>query len=104
VKLNAYMWQNIVSELPIISLVVPLVRILVVRSNRITNTPFKSDQAVTLTTTRPHRAVRIIGITSDCGLLRTLPERTWSLGQDFIGLQPNGNSFDIMAGLIQRKK
>jgi len=64
-----------------------------------------SDQLVTLTTTTPPKAVRITGITPDHGLLRTLPERTgWSLGNEgFIDLQPDGNSFDIMAGLIKSK-
>jgi biotin---protein ligase len=53
----------------------------------------------------PPKAVRITGITSDYGLLRTLPERTgWSSGNEgFIDLQPDGNSFDIMAGLIKSK-
>lgn len=71
-----------------------------------------SDQLVTLTTVEPPRPVRIVGITHDYGLLRTLPERTgWSrrsLGHgvedDYIDLQPDGNSFDIMTGLIKAKK
>lgn len=64
------------------------------------------DQLVTLTTTTPHQAVRIVGITPDYGLLRTLPERTGysSGGTSFIDLMPDGNSFDIMAGLINPKK
>ncbi|OBZ66786.1 Biotin--protein ligase [Grifola frondosa] len=38
-----------------------------------------SDQVVTLTTTTPPQKVRITGITSDYGLLRTVPERDgWS--------------------------
>lgn len=66
---------------------------------------FYSDQLVTLTTMTPPKAVRITGITSDHGLLRTVPERTgWSSGDgSFIDLQPDGNSFDIMAGLIKSK-
>jgi biotin--protein ligase len=70
-----------------------------------------SDQLVTLTTVEPPRPVRIVGITHDYGLLRTLPERTgwsksWSHGaeDDYIDLQPDGNSFDIMTGLIKAKK
>jgi biotin--protein ligase len=66
---------------------------------------------VTLTTVEPPRPVRIVGITHDYGLLRTLPERTgwsksWSHGaeDDYIDLQPDGNSFDIMTGLIKAKK
>ena len=66
---------------------------------------FRSDQLVTLTTTNPPKAVRIIGITPDHGLLRTIPERTgWGgEGEEFIDLQPDGNSFDMMAGLIKSK-
>ncbi|KAF7969661.1 hypothetical protein HWV62_26706 [Athelia sp. TMB] len=69
-----------------------------------------SDQLVTLTTTTPHQAVRIVGITPDYGLLRTLPERTGyghgsgDGGAGWIDLMPDGNSFDIMAGLIKPKK
>jgi len=64
-----------------------------------------SDQPVTLTTTVPPKQVRITGITPDHGLLRTIPVRTgWSSGDDgFIDLQPDGNSFDIMAGMIRTK-
>jgi biotin--protein ligase len=64
------------------------------------------DQLVTLTTTVPHQMVRIAGITPDHGLLRTLPERSgWPSGASsgFIDLQPDGNSFDLMAGLIKSK-
>jgi biotin--protein ligase len=66
---------------------------------------------VTLTTVDPPIPVRIIGITHDHGLLRTIPERTglsksWRHGTDdgYIDLQPDGNSFDIMTGLIKAKK
>jgi len=64
-----------------------------------------SDQLVTLTTVSPHQRVRITGITPDHGLLRTIPERTGgsSAGEGYIDLQPDGNSFDIMAGLIKSK-
>jgi biotin--protein ligase len=62
---------------------------------------------VTLTTTTPERKVRISGITNDYGLLRTIPEKSgnWVGGKDeeFIDLQPDGNSFDIMSGLIKSK-
>jgi biotin--protein ligase len=61
---------------------------------------------VTLTTTDPHQKVRIAGITPDHGLLRTVPERTgWGGSSDpgFIDLQPDGNSFDLMAGMIKTK-
>ncbi|KAI9056285.1 class II aaRS and biotin synthetase [Trametes sanguinea] len=65
-----------------------------------------SDQLVTLSTVTPSRKVRIVGITPDHGLLRTLPEREgWGGGQgvEYIDLQPDGNSFDLMAGLIKTK-
>ncbi|PPQ77939.1 hypothetical protein CVT25_015414 [Psilocybe cyanescens] len=69
-----------------------------------------SDQLVTLTTTTPHTAVRIVGITPDYGLLRTIPERSGmprysssAREDDYIDLQPDGNSFDLMANLIKSK-
>ncbi|KAJ6590965.1 biotin-ligase [Mycena vulgaris] len=65
-----------------------------------------SDQLVTLTTSVPHQMVRITGITPDHGLLRTLPERAGRGGSSdygFIDLQPDGNSFDLMAGMIKTK-
>jgi len=58
------------------------------------------DQLVTLTNRTPHRSVRIVGITPDHGLLRTVPMG----GGEFIDLQPDGNSFDMMKGLISTKK
>ena len=64
------------------------------------------DQLVTLTTVTPPRKVRIVGITPDHGLLRTIPERDGWAGRqntDYIDLQPDGNSFDLMAGLIKTK-
>jgi biotin--protein ligase len=70
-----------------------------------------SDQLVTLTTVDPPVPVRIVGITHDHGLLRTIPERTgWGsnarhgANDEYIDLQPDGNSFDIMMGLIKAKK
>ncbi|KAF5325174.1 hypothetical protein D9619_009794 [Psilocybe cf. subviscida] len=67
-----------------------------------------SDQLVTLTTTTPHTAVRIVGITTDYGLLRTVPDRmgmrrSGGDDEDYIDLQPDGNSFDLMANLIKSK-
>ncbi|KIO23381.1 hypothetical protein M407DRAFT_78134, partial [Tulasnella calospora MUT 4182] len=62
-----------------------------------------SDQVVTLTTVTPQQTVRIVGITPDYGLLRTIPERG-GVGAQFIDLQPDGNSFDMMAGLIKLKQ
>jgi len=69
-----------------------------------------SDQLVTLTTVDPPVPVRIVGITHDHGLLRTIPERTgWKTRvqhavDEYIDLQPDGNSFDIMMGLIKAKR
>ncbi|KAG1835403.1 hypothetical protein DFJ58DRAFT_202125 [Suillus subalutaceus] len=57
------------------------------------------DQLVTLTNRTPHRSVRIVGITPDHGLLRTVP---MGCGE-FIDLQPDGNSLDMMKGLISTK-
>lgn len=65
-----------------------------------------SDQVVQLTTVDPHMLVRIVGITLDHGLLRTMPESNdyrSIQGGNFIDLQPDGNSFDIMGGLIKSK-
>ena len=66
---------------------------------------------MTLTTVDPPIPVRIVGITHDHGLLRTIPERTgWGSSarrgayDEYIDLQPDGNSFDIMKGLIKSKK
>ena len=69
---------------------------------------YRSDQAVTLTTTTPHTKVRITGITLDYGLLRTVPERSGmsaypAKDDDYIDLQPDGNSFDLMTNLIRSK-
>ena len=59
---------------------------------------------MTLTTTTPHTRVRVVGITSDFGLLRTIPESGgYSTSQGYIDLQPDGNSFDLMAGMIMAK-
>lgn len=89
-----------------------------------------SNQEVTLTTTEPHTRLRILGITPDHGLLRCLPldkgpakgpaglTPLYSRGDfgdddrvssgrgktEFVDLQPDGNSFDLMSGLIKRKQ
>lgn len=64
-----------------------------------------SDTLVTLTTMTPHRRVRIIGITLDYGLLRTVAVD--DQGRDVVDeeyrLQPDGNSFDMLKGLISQK-
>jgi len=75
-----------------------------------------SNKIVEVTTVTPPQRVKIVGITPDYGLLRTLPisqsnpdDYGWrgnggfSQSSPFIDLQPDGNSFDIMAGLIKSK-
>ena len=78
-----------------------------------------SNEVVEVTTVTPPQRVKIVGITPDYGLLRTLPigqSNTGGYGgleyggyggfhqsSPFIDLQPDGNSFDIMAGLIKSK-
>jgi biotin--protein ligase len=64
-----------------------------------------SDQVVTLTTVTPPMKVRILEITPNHGLLRTVPETSgWNIGEkEYVDLQPDGNSFDIMAGMIKAK-
>jgi biotin--protein ligase len=74
------------------------------------------EQQVTLTTTTPHQQVKIHGITRDHGLLRCKVVKEGSRGltplydrgdfgqeDEFVDLQPDGNSFDMMSGLIKRK-
>lgn len=61
---------------------------------------------MTLTTMTPHRRVRIKGVSLDYGLLRTVAVD--DQGRDVIGgeeyrLQPDGNSFDMLKGLISQK-
>ncbi|EIW81642.1 class II aaRS and biotin synthetase [Coniophora puteana RWD-64-598 SS2] len=59
-----------------------------------------TGQKITLTTTEPHEEVTIVGLTPDYGLLRAKSNRT---GEEF-ALQPDGNSLDMMKGLIKAKK
>lgn len=82
-----------------------------------------SDQETLLSDTIPPTRARIVGITSDHGLLRCVPvhaDGTSSFGQvnadselawgsstsagQFIDLQPDGNSFDMLQNLIRRKE
>ncbi|EIW66559.1 biotin-[acetyl-CoA-carboxylase] ligase [Tremella mesenterica] len=79
-----------------------------------------TNQEVTLTTVTPHQRLRIHSITPDHGLLRCLPLSSTSTStltplydrgdfgdskrsQAWVDLQPDGNSFDLMSGLIKRK-
>ncbi|KAF8327396.1 class II aaRS and biotin synthetase [Cantharellus anzutake] len=64
-----------------------------------------SDQLVTLASATPPIKVRLVGITADHGLLRAVPEdRGVARVQPYIDLQPDGNSFDMLKGLIQVKQ
>ncbi|CAO1614637.1 unnamed protein product [Sympodiomycopsis kandeliae] len=77
-----------------------------------------SDQEVLLTTVNPPVPIRIVGITSDTGMLRGVPVDNTSItsedehlawgtslsGKDWAwDLQPDGNSFDMLKGLIKTK-
>ncbi|KAL4076877.1 hypothetical protein V8B97DRAFT_1513774 [Scleroderma yunnanense] len=70
--------------------------------DRYTSNWVHSNQIVTLTTTTPHTTVRVESITTDHGLLRTVP-LSGPQGSRYIDLQPDGNSFDMMKGLIKVK-
>ncbi|UZJ54270.1 hypothetical protein CBS101457_003590 [Exobasidium rhododendri] len=76
-----------------------------------------SDQVTTLSDTTPPTPVRIVGITSDFGLLRSTPlidstvssrsAGSWASSKQhgqYIDLQPDGNSFDMLQNLIRRKE
>ncbi|KAG0330016.1 biotin holocarboxylase synthetase [Podila humilis] len=64
-----------------------------------------TEAYVTLTTMTPHKKVKIRGITLDYGLLRTVAVD--EQGKEVFGeeyrLQPDGNSFDMLKGLISQK-
>ena len=64
---------------------------------------FYRNQIVTLETHNNQKA-RIIGITSDFGSLKasTINDDNDNL-EEIITLQPDGNSFDMMKGMISRK-
>jgi biotin--protein ligase len=80
-----------------------------------------SDQAVTLTTVTPPLALTIKTLELDSGLLRCVrtdqEDSAWgssyygeamsgaggSLSQSYVDLQPDGNSFDLMTGMIKQK-
>jgi len=64
-----------------------------------------SDQLVTLTTETPPIQVRLVDIVPEHGFLRTIPEDPKvARSRPYVDLQPDGNSFDIMKGLIQVKQ
>lgn len=64
-----------------------------------------TNALVTLTTMNPPKTVRIRGVTLDYGLLHTVAVD--AQGRDIVGeeyrLQPDGNSFDMLKGLISFK-
>lgn len=68
-----------------------------------------TDQRVTIDATK--QQVKIVGITPDHGLLRTVPVETDSSGreiftpangqrQQYVDLQPDGNGFDMLKSLL----
>ncbi|KAF9436348.1 biotin holocarboxylase synthetase [Entomortierella beljakovae] len=61
---------------------------------------------VTLTTISPNKRVRIKGVTPDYGLLRTVAvdDQGRDVPSEEYRLQPDGNSFDMLKGLISQKK
>ena len=73
-----------------------------------------SDQPVELSDAPGEPRRRMVGITSDFGLLRTVPydapmratdPRAWSAAPipGAVDVQPDGNSFDMLRGLVRRK-
>lgn len=63
----------------------------------------RRDQEVTLTTVTPPQKVRIVAITANHGLLRTIAELGRYGNMEYIDLRPDGNSFDLLAGLMKVK-
>jgi biotin---protein ligase len=76
-----------------------------------------SNQEVTLVDTEPPTKAKIVGISSDYGMLRAVPAgstvssgdaEAWGKSatsrEPFIDLQPDGNSFDMLQNLIRRKE
>lgn len=74
-----------------------------------------SDQPVELSDAPGEPRRRIVGITSDYGLLRTVPydasiratdPRAWSAAPipGAADVQPDGNSFDMLRGLVRKKE
>lgn len=73
-----------------------------------------ADQEVRLDEGAGEAPVRVVGITSDYGLLRTVPlgsalqaadARAWGPTDsvESVDLQPDGNSFDMLQNLVRRK-
>ena len=71
--------------------------------------PLIRDEFGTLTTTQLYRRSRIAEITRDHSLLQIISEReAWIYraggDEDFIDLQPDGDTFDLIAWLIMTKR
>lgn len=64
------------------------------------NDSFISNAIVTLTT-HNNEQVQIVGITSDFGMLQV---KSLEKRDKLYGLLPDGNSFDMMKGLLIQKK
>lgn len=61
-----------------------------------------SDKIVTIE--ESGQRVRILGLAPENGSLRTLALDGSSGRSEYIDLQPNGNSFDMMQGLLKAKR
>lgn len=61
-----------------------------------------SDKIVTIE--ESGQRVRILGLAPENGCLRTLNLDGRSGSSEYIDLQPNGNSFDMMQGLLKAKR
>lgn len=61
-----------------------------------------SDKIVTIQETG--QKVRIVGLTPENGLLRTISLNSSAGSPQYIDLEPDGNSFDMMQGLLKAKR
>jgi biotin--protein ligase len=61
-----------------------------------------TDREVTIRETG--QRVRIVGLTPEYGLLRTVSLDSPTRNPHYIDLEPDGNSFDMMQGLLKAKK
>lgn len=64
-------------------------------------TYFYDSNAIVTLTTHNNESVKIIGITSDYGMLKV---ESLDRRDKMYGLLPDGNSFDMMKGLLVQKK
>lgn len=61
-----------------------------------------SDKVVTIQ--ESGQQVRIVGLTPEYGLLRTVSVDSPAGAPQYIDLEPDGNSFDMMQGLLKVKR